>query len=108
MCAGVQNVSRPMELCHEMSQCAPMVADVTASVAHQMYQGMPERLWTAFDTRGLAGKVPAGAVVLAIATSLLNIEFAPLLSPKILLARLASGKQRKRQYSTKVLAFPEG
>jgi len=46
------------------------VAEVTASTAHQMYQGMREVRSAVFDwTRGLAGRLPAGAVV-AIATSL--------------------------------------
>jgi hypothetical protein len=40
MWAGVQKVSRPMERCQETSQCAPMVTEVTASAAHQRYQGM--------------------------------------------------------------------
>ena len=30
MCAGVQNVSRPIERCQEMSQCTPTIAEVTA------------------------------------------------------------------------------
>src|SRR5580698_4469074 len=39
MCAGVQKLSRPMERCQEISQCAPTIAEVTASTEHQMYQG---------------------------------------------------------------------
>lgn len=38
-CAGVQNVSRPIERCHEMSQWMPTMDEVLASTAHQMYQG---------------------------------------------------------------------
>src|SRR5262252_5966070 len=38
-CAGVQNVSRPIERCQEISQCTPIMADVTAATAHQMGQG---------------------------------------------------------------------
>src|SRR5690242_5608618 len=40
MWAGVQKVSRPIEVCQEISQCAPTIADVTASVEHQTYQGI--------------------------------------------------------------------
>jgi hypothetical protein len=39
MWAGVQNVSRPMERCQEMSQWTPTMEHVTAAVAHQTYQG---------------------------------------------------------------------
>lgn len=41
MCAGVQNVSRPIERCQETSQCAPIVLDVTARATPHRYQGMP-------------------------------------------------------------------
>ena len=40
MCAGVQNVSRPIERCQAISQCVPTIAEVTAATAHQTYQGM--------------------------------------------------------------------
>ena len=43
MWAGVQNVSRPMERCHEMSQCVPTMAEVTARTEHHTYQGIEER-----------------------------------------------------------------
>jgi len=33
-------VSRPIEACHETSQCAPMLTDVTASAEHHRDQGM--------------------------------------------------------------------
>src|SRR6185436_7819733 len=39
MWAGVQKESRPMERCQAMSQCVPTIADVTATTAHQTYQG---------------------------------------------------------------------
>src|SRR5690349_4740610 len=39
-CAGVQNVSRPMLLCHEMSQTPPMALDVMAATQHHTYQGI--------------------------------------------------------------------
>ena len=38
---GGQNVSRPMDRCHETSQCAPTVTDVTASAEHHRYHGIP-------------------------------------------------------------------
>jgi hypothetical protein len=39
MWAGVQNVSRPIVLCQEMSQKTPVAANVTAATAHQTDQG---------------------------------------------------------------------
>ena len=39
MWAGVQNVSRPMERCQEISHWPPIMAEVTAKTAHQTYQG---------------------------------------------------------------------
>jgi hypothetical protein len=39
MWAGVQNVSRPMERCQEMSHWPPIMAEVTAKTEHQTYQG---------------------------------------------------------------------
>jgi hypothetical protein len=39
MCAGVQNESRPMDMCHEMSQYPPITTDTTAAKSAQMYQG---------------------------------------------------------------------
>ena len=43
MCAGVQNVSRPMERCQEISQCVPTMAEVTAMTEHHTYQGIAGR-----------------------------------------------------------------
>ncbi len=40
MWAGVQNVSRPMERCQEISQWTPVMAQVTAATEHQTYQGV--------------------------------------------------------------------
>src|SRR5215467_4876240 len=37
--AGVQNVSRPIPMCQEMSQYRPTVVEVTASTDAQRYQG---------------------------------------------------------------------
>ena len=54
MCAGVQNVSRPIERCHEMSQCTPIMAHVTAATAHQTYQG------TETEDRAETGTAAAG------------------------------------------------
>src|SRR5947209_6174717 len=39
MWAGVQNVSRPMDRCQEISQWIPTIAKVTAATEHQTYQG---------------------------------------------------------------------
>jgi hypothetical protein len=33
-------VSRPIERCQEMSQCTPIIADVTPSTESQMYHGI--------------------------------------------------------------------
>src|SRR5207248_9954575 len=41
MWAGVQNVSRPIERCHEMSQTTPTFALVAAISAAATYQGTP-------------------------------------------------------------------
>src|SRR5215469_12026175 len=38
-CAGVQNVSRPMVMCQEMSQCKPTIAQVAAAATVHAYQG---------------------------------------------------------------------
>src|SRR5215472_19006489 len=38
MCAGVQNESRPMLLCQEMSHSIPATENTTESMQHQMYQ----------------------------------------------------------------------
>src|SRR5271156_5090412 len=40
MCAGVQNESRPMLSCQEMSQAVPTTADTTENMQIQMYQGI--------------------------------------------------------------------
>ena len=33
-------MSRPIERCHEISQCTPIMAEVTAATEHHTYQGM--------------------------------------------------------------------
>src|SRR5438132_870742 len=38
-CAGVQNVSRPMDMCQEISQYPPMTTETTAAKSDQTYQG---------------------------------------------------------------------
>src|SRR5579883_2362484 len=58
MCAGVQNVSRPMERCQEISQWPPIMAEVTARTAHQIYQG---------TVRGAAGGDATGEVSVEVA-----------------------------------------
>src|SRR5690242_16779144 len=40
MCAGVQKVSRPIEMCHEMSQYAPKADEVAAAARHHTYHGI--------------------------------------------------------------------
>src|SRR4029077_17702466 len=39
MCAGVQNVSRPMDMCQEMSQEPPITTDTTAPKSDHTYHG---------------------------------------------------------------------
>src|SRR5215467_10096139 len=39
-CAGVQNVSRPIPMCQEISQYRPTLVEVTANTEDQMYQGI--------------------------------------------------------------------
>src|SRR5262249_26019217 len=39
MCAGVQKVSRPIDICQEMSQTPPTSAEETAMVTAQTYHG---------------------------------------------------------------------
>src|ERR1700685_2271347 len=38
--AGVQNESRPIERCQAISQCTPIMAEVTPKTESQMYQGI--------------------------------------------------------------------
>jgi hypothetical protein len=45
-CAGVQNVSRPMDMCHEMSQSKPtttMAADATTAYTCHAQERTTER-----------------------------------------------------------------
>jgi hypothetical protein len=41
-CAGFQKLSRPIVLCHEMSQATPTDVQVTARALHHRYQGIEE------------------------------------------------------------------
>jgi hypothetical protein len=54
MWAGVQNVSRPMERCQEMSQWTPTMEHVTAAAAHQTYHGTRSE---AIETEAAAKRV---------------------------------------------------
>src|SRR6476660_4208518 len=67
ICAGVQNVSRPMERCQAMSQCVPTMAEVTASTAHQTYHGTADSrtLVIVLQRRGRLADYFLGAVVAA-------------------------------------------
>src|ERR1700747_3063120 len=40
MCAGVQNVSRPIDMCQEMSQIPPTIPDAIPATMHQIVHGM--------------------------------------------------------------------
>src|ERR1700682_3383692 len=62
MCAGVQKLSRPMERCHETSQCAPIATEVTARVTHHRYQGMRR---VCANTCGLFEATETVAIVLS-------------------------------------------
>src|ERR1035438_957803 len=63
--AGVQNVSRPMERCQEMSHWPPIIAEVTPKTAHQTYQGTR---WT--DSRTDAAETDEIVVVVDAMLSL--------------------------------------
>src|SRR5215469_1200477 len=68
MCAGVQNVSRPMEMCHEISQYPPNASKVTAAARHHTYHRTALR--TVVTVRGAASgrasKVAAGEMTSSI------------------------------------------
>jgi len=49
MCAGVQNESRPMDMCQEISQYPPITTETTAAKRDQTYQG------TAVNSPGVCG-----------------------------------------------------
>jgi hypothetical protein len=51
-CGAVRNASRPIERCHEMSHCAPIIADVTASTDPATGQGIAVR--SLASSRGVA------------------------------------------------------
>ena len=56
--AGVQNVSRPIDWCQEMSQCTPTMEQVTAATAHQMYHGTRSERSDAIVSEGAATSLP--------------------------------------------------
>jgi hypothetical protein len=39
MCAGVQNVSRPIDMCHEISHGPPIIPHTTPATMHQIVHG---------------------------------------------------------------------
>src|SRR6516225_6830301 len=61
MCAGVQNVSRPTDMCHEMSQWPPMTPEEIPATMHQIVQGIDSRLASARPARACTG-CPRGMV----------------------------------------------
>ena len=65
MCAGVQNVSRPIDMCHEISQGPPIIPLTTPVTMHQIVHGTdstfaPTPARTPTATGGLAMCCPKG------------------------------------------------
>jgi len=65
MCAGVQNVSRPIDMCHEMSHGPPIVPHTTPATMHQIVHGTDSTFAvvpppTRADIGGLAICCPKG------------------------------------------------
>src|SRR2546427_11711207 len=80
-CAGVQNVSRPIERCQEMSQMMPTFALVAATSVAATYQG---RCAASGGAPGAGGAAPALGVLFtpaaggqAPAPALLQESFSP-------------------------------
>src|SRR5262249_31354062 len=72
MCAGVQKVSRPTDMCQEMSQYSPTITEVVASIIDQTYQGivsMRDAAPTRSAIRGAATAEEVGEIALAIGVS---------------------------------------
>jgi hypothetical protein len=44
MCAGVQKLSRPMDMCHDMSQTPPIMPETMPPTTNQMVQGIEAAL----------------------------------------------------------------
>src|SRR5580704_13911977 len=65
MCAGVQNVSRPIDMCQEMSHGPPIIPHTTPATMHQIVHGTdstfaPIPAPTLAETGGLAMCCPKG------------------------------------------------
>src|SRR5208282_2997082 len=63
MCAGVQNVSRPIDMCHEISHGPPIIPLATPATMHQIVHGTLStraRAPTRADIGGLAICCPKG------------------------------------------------
>ncbi len=65
MCAGVQNVSRPIDMCQEMSHGPPIIPLTTPATMHQIVHGTDSTFAmasapTRADTGGLAICCPKG------------------------------------------------
>src|SRR5271169_2705422 len=65
MCAGVQKVSRPIDMCHEMSHGPPIVPHTTPATMHQIVHGTDSTFAvvpapTRADMGGLAICCPKG------------------------------------------------
>src|SRR5438445_794099 len=67
MWAGVQNVSRPIERCHEMSQMTPTFALVAAITAAATYHGTT----AGRDVAGAGGVEPNGSFDVTCSSHLL-------------------------------------
>src|SRR6185312_5840111 len=59
MCAGVQNVSRPMVLCHEMSHITPTITHSDATNTAGRYQGTPA---VPAPLAGRGGSIPPSGI----------------------------------------------
>lgn len=56
MCAGVQNVSLPIDMCHEISHGPPIIPHTTPATMHQMVHGTDSTRVPSFaPTRAVAG-----------------------------------------------------
>src|SRR5579872_4216629 len=65
MCAGVQNVSRPIDMCHEISHGPPIIPHTTPATMHQIVHGTDSTLAptpapTRAEIGGLAMCCPKG------------------------------------------------
>src|SRR5579885_648457 len=68
MCAGVQNVSRPIEICQEMSQYPPKASKVAAAARHHTNHGMAAaRVAAAERLTGCASNAAVPGIAVSIA-----------------------------------------